>query len=257
LLNCCHNVERPISAIGSPPLRVILADSQAIFRAGIANILMSEPDICIVAQTGDFGQTLAAVSVQDADVLFFEHGLSPTPAEAVEEILKRAPRILIVILVDNAVEQDTVDYFRRGVRGLVPRGIAPELLVRCVRKVAEGETWLDNQGINWLIKAFRAQATQARTTEGKHRLSEKEMLIISGVTRGLRNREIAHEIGTSEQVVKNYLRKIYDKLGINDRLELALYTVHERLLEPRPSVAIGMLDQGQPAVQGIPPSRSS
>jgi DNA-binding NarL/FixJ family response regulator len=246
-----------VPAIGSPPLRIILADSQAIFRAGIAKILMSERGIRVVAQTGDLGQTLAAVSAQDAEVLFFEHNLSPAPAEAVAEILKRAPRLLIVVLVENAVERDTVDYFQRGVRGLVTRGIAPELLVRCVRKVAEGETWLDNQGINWLVKAFRAQAAQLRTTEGKHRLNEKEMLIISGVARGLRNREIAHEIGTSEQVVKNYLRKIYDKLGINDRLELALYTVHERLLEHRPGVAAGVLEPGQPAGQDISSSSSA
>jgi DNA-binding NarL/FixJ family response regulator len=211
------------------PIRVVLADSQAIFRVGISKILSAEPDIQVVGQVETLGQTLAAAPA--ADVLLFETGLSPTPAEALAEVLKRVPSALAIALVSDLTEQDTVEFLRRGVRGIVTRAIAPELLVRCVRKVFQGEIWLDNRGVNWVMKAFRAQAAQLRSADPKHRLSEKELLIISGVTQGLRNKDIAKEIGTTEQVVKNYLRKIYDKLAINDRLELALYTVHERLLE--------------------------
>jgi DNA-binding CsgD family transcriptional regulator len=120
------------------------------------------------------------------------------------------------------------------------------LLVRCVRKVAAGETWLDKQSVNWVIQAYRSQALQGSAPKHQLRLSEKEMLIISGVTQGLKNKDIAREVGTTEQVVKNYLRKIYDKLQVTDRLELALYSMHHRLLdgyiprparEPRPRVA--------------------
>ncbi len=213
------------------PIRVILADSQAIFRVGISKILSAESDLQVVAQVETLGQTLAALASTPADVLLFETGLSPTPAEALSEVLKRCPNLCVIALVSDLSEPETVDFLRRGVRGMVSRAVAPELLVRCVRKTFEGETWLDNRGINWVMKAFRTQAAQLRSADPKHRLTEKELLIISGVTQGLRNKDIAQEIGTTEQVVKNYLRKIYDKLGINDRLELALYTVHERLLE--------------------------
>jgi len=213
------------------PIRVILADSQAIYRVGIAKILSAEPDLRVVAQAETLGQAFAALTQSTADVMLFEAALSPTPVEAVVEVLKRAPNLLMVVLVDSPREQETVDYLRRGVRGVVLRSIAPELLVRCVRKVFQGETWIDTRGINWVIKAFRNQSAQLRSADPRHRLSEKELLIIAGVTQGLRNKDIAVEIGTTEQVVKNYLRKIYDKLRINDRLELALYTVHEKLLE--------------------------
>ncbi len=215
------------------PIRVILADSQAIFRVGISKILSAEADLNVVAQVETLGQTIAALASMEADVLLFETGMSPTPSEAISEVLKRTPNLCVVVLVGELTEAETVDYLRRGVRGIVTRSIAPELLVRCVRKTFQGETWLDNRGINWVMNAFRAQAAQLRSADPKHRLTEKELLIISGVTQGLRNKDIAQEIGTTEQVVKNYLRKIYDKLGINDRLELALYTVHERLLESR------------------------
>jgi DNA-binding NarL/FixJ family response regulator len=97
--------------------------------------------------------------------------------------------------------------------------------------VHEGETWLDSKGINWVIEAYRAQASQLTSPRSRMKLSPKELEIIAGVTQGLRNKDIAQEVGTTEQVVKNYLRKIYDKLGVSDRLELALYCMHHRLLE--------------------------
>jgi DNA-binding CsgD family transcriptional regulator len=124
------------------------------------------------------------------------------------------------------------------------------LLVRCVRKVAAGETWLDKQSVNWVIQAYRTQALQGTAPRQQLRLSEKEMLIISGVTQGLKNKDIAREVGTTEQVVKNYLRKIYDKLQVLDRLELALYSMNHRLLEgyvPEPVRTAGSLGEpGRP-----------
>jgi len=116
-------------------------------------------------------------------------------------------------------------------RGVVPRSIAPDLLIKCVRKIAEGETWIDNQSISWVIEAYRSQATTLTDPRVQPKLSKKELAIISCITRGMRNKEIAYQIGTTEQVIKNYLRKVYDKLGVSDRLELALYCLHHELLK--------------------------
>jgi two-component system nitrate/nitrite response regulator NarL len=220
-------------------IRIILADSEAIFRMGMARIFSSESDLDVVAQTDTLPQTAVAVAETPADVILFEAGLSPTPAEAVSEVMRRSllPAAKLILVTQPAGEQETVDYLRRGVRGILTRTVSPELLVRCVRKVASGETWLDKQGVNWVIQAYRSQALQSSAPKQQLRLSEKEMLIISGVTQGLKNKDIAREVGTTEQVVKNYLRKIYDKLQITDRLELALYSMHHRLLDgyiPRP-----------------------
>ncbi len=211
-------------------LKVLLADSQAIYRVGIRKIFALEDELRVVAQAETLGQTLAAASKFSPDVILFESGICPNPAEAVGEVSKRAPSARIVVIAENIDEEATIEYFRRGVRGIVPRSISPDLLVRCVRKVAAGETWLDNQGINWVIEAYRAQATQLTSPRPKTKLSDKELLIVSCVTQGMKNKEIATEIGTTEQVVKNYLRKVYDKLGVSDRLELALYCIHHRLL---------------------------
>ncbi len=217
---------------GSPdPIRVIVADSEPIFRVGVRKIVAVEDDIRIVAQVESAATALTAVGRFQADLILFECGLSESPREAVSSMLASAPSLKIVLVMIEPTEEDTVEFLRRGVRGIVTRSIGPDLLVKCIRKVHAGETWLDNKGVNWVIEAYRAQAAQLTSPSSRIKLSTKELQIIAGVTQGLRNKDIAQEVGTTEQVVKNYLRKIYDKLGVSDRLELALYCMHHRLLE--------------------------
>ncbi len=221
-------------------IRVILADSQAIFRVGIRKIFALEDDIRVVAQVETLGQLFAALGKYPVDVILFESEISANPAEALSEVLRRVPSARVILVTDEEDPDETVDYLRRGVSGIVTRAITPDLLVRCVRKVADGETWLDNKGVNWVIEAYRTQATQLTSPRSKTHLSDKELMIISCVTQGMKNKDIAQEVGTTEQVVKNYLRKVYDKLGVSDRLELALYCVHHRLLDgvkPRTAAA--------------------
>jgi len=213
---------------------VILADGQAIYRVGIRKIFAVEDDIRVVAQAETLPQALAAAGKIQSDVVLLELAICPNPSEAISEILKRQPNAAMIVLTPDMSQETTVEYLRRGVRGIVGRTITPDLLVKCVRRVAGGETWLDNRGVNWLLDAYRSQAQQLISPTTKARLSEKELMIIAGVTKGLRNKEIAGEVGTTEQVVKNYLRKIYDKLGVSDRLELALYCIHHELLKNIP-----------------------
>ncbi len=229
------------------PVKVLLADTQAIYRVGIRKIFALEDDIRVVAQAETLGQTLAAAAKSAPDVVLFEGAISPNPAEAITEVMKRAPNAKVVVIAGESEEDDTVEFLRRGVRGIVSRAVAPELLVRCIRKVAAGETWLDNQGVNWVIEAYRQQAAQLTSPRPKTRLTDKELLIVSCVTQGMKNKEIASEVGTTEQVVKNYLRKVYDKLGVSDRLELALYCIHHRLLHKQEQA-----DQAKAAAAGAP-----
>jgi DNA-binding NarL/FixJ family response regulator len=242
----------------APRLRVIIADSEAIFRVGMSKIFATQADLEVVAQTETLAQTLSTIASTPADVVLFEAGLSPNPADAISEVVRRVdPRTKIILVTSRAGEQETVDYLRRGIRGILARAITPELLVRCVRKVAAGETWLDKQGVNWVIDAYRSQAMHGNAPQQRLRLSEKEMMIIGGVTQGMKNKDIAREVGTTEQVVKNYLRKIYDKLNVADRLELALYSMHHRLLEgygfPEPEALPANGDASQPP----PPAQSA
>jgi DNA-binding NarL/FixJ family response regulator len=227
-----ENVEQPHENDGNGQfIRVILADTQAIFRAGLRKIFALEDDIRVVGQAETLAQTLSAAKKFSADILIFESALAPDPAEAVSDLLRQNAGLKLVVVTPEANEELTLDLFRRGAQGIVSREVEPELLVDCLRKVAQGESWLDSKGIHWVMEAYRTQGTRPTGSRPKVQLTPKESLIVSCVTQGMKNKEIAVRVGTTEQVVKNYLRKVYDKLGVADRLELALYCLHNRVLD--------------------------
>jgi two-component system, NarL family, nitrate/nitrite response regulator NarL len=215
----------------SPLIRVILADTQAIFRAGLRKIFALEDDIRVVGQAETLPQTQSAVTKFSADVLIFESALAPNPVEAVAELLRLSPQLNIVVVTPAADEQLTLDLFRRGAHGILSREVEPEILVECLRKVAAGEPWLESQAIHWVMEAYRGHSLRPSGARPKFQLTPKETLIVSCVTQGMKNKEIAVRVGTTEQVVKNYLRKVYDKLGVADRLELALYCLSHHVVD--------------------------
>src|SRR5271165_6046410 len=212
-------------------VRVIVADTQAIFRAGLRKVFALEDDIRVVGQAETLAQTQSAVAKFSADVLIFEAALTPNPVDAVSELLRQYPLLRFVVVTPNADEELTLELFRRGTHGIVSREVEPELLVECLRKVVAGETWLDSQAVHWVMEAYRNQNSRPSGSRPKVQLTPKETLIVSCVTQGMKNKEIALRVGTTEQVVKNYLRKVYDKLGVADRLELALYCLNHRVVE--------------------------
>jgi two-component system, NarL family, nitrate/nitrite response regulator NarL len=208
---------------------VILADSQAIYRVGMRKVFAPDSGVAVVAEADNLQSLQDTVQRVPADVLLLEGAMITGNANAVPAVVRLAPDLKIIVQAASTDESHTVDLYRRGVRGIIPRSISPDLLVKCVRKIAAGETWIDNQSVNWVIEAYRSQAGNMANPRNQPRLNQKEMLIIAGITQGKRNKEIAYQLGTTEQVVKNYLRKIYDKLGVSDRLELALYCLHHQL----------------------------
>lgn len=219
----------PKEVPAKPGIRLIMADSQAIYRVGMRKVFAVEQDIDVVVQVDSIVNLLTALPHHPADVLVMEGNLLAGKASAIADILHLAPDLKIIVQATAADEAHTVELYRRGVRGIIPRSISPDLLVKCVRKIAAGETWIDNQSVTWVIEAYRTQASALASPKNQPRLSPKELAIISCITQGKRNKEIAYQLGTSEQVIKNYLRKIYDKLGVSDRLELALYCLHHQI----------------------------
>ena len=212
-------------------VRVIVADTQAIFRAGLRKVFALEDDIRVVGQAETLAQTQSAVAKFTADVLIFEAALTPNPVDAVAELLRQHPQLRVVVVTPIADEDLTLELFRRGAHGIVSREVEPELLVECLRKVVAGDTWLDSQAVRWVMEAYRNQNSRPSGSRPKVQLTPKETLIVSCVTQGMKNKEIALRVGTTEQVVKNYLRKVYDKLGVADRLELALYCLNHHVVD--------------------------
>ncbi|MGA2967489.1 MAG: response regulator transcription factor [Terriglobales bacterium] len=216
---------------GKDAIRVIVADTQAIFRAGLRKIFALEDDIRVVGQAESLDQTVAAMQKFSADIVIFEAALAPNPGDAVSDLLRQSASCRFVVVLQEPDQEMTLDLFRRGVHGIVSREIEPETLVECLRKVAQDEPWLESRAIAWVMQAYRTQGLRPAGARSKVSLTPKEALIVSCVTQGMKNKEIALRVGTTEQVVKNYLRKVYDKLGVADRLELALYCLNHRVVE--------------------------
>jgi DNA-binding NarL/FixJ family response regulator len=216
---------------GKGTIRIIVADTQAIFRAGLRKIFALEDDIRVVGQAESLDQTIVAIQRFSADIVIFEATLAPNPAEAVSDLLRQSATCRLVVVLQEPDQEMTLELFRRGAHAIVSREVEPEVLVECLRKVAQGEPWLESRAVGWVMQAYRTQGVRPAGSRPKVSLTPKESLIVSCVTQGMKNKEIALRVGTTEQVVKNYLRKVYDKLGVADRLELALYCLSHRVVE--------------------------
>ena len=158
-----------------PGIRVILADSQAIYRVGMRKVFALEDDIRVVAQAETLENLYASLQRFPTDVVLLEGQLIAGTVDAIPQFVRRAPNAKLIVQVSESDESNTVELYRRGVRGVVPRSISPDLLVKCVRKIAEGETWIDNKSINWVIEAYRAQATTLTDPKVQPKLSKKEL----------------------------------------------------------------------------------
>lgn len=206
---------------GAVVINVVIADHQAIFRAGIAKILAVEDDLRIVGQPGSMQQLLICLEKLRAEVLLLSSGFASRLTEVVE--LGQLRSISVIILAENT--EPAAQFTKTGVKGVVYRSVPGDCMVDTVRRIARGETYIQSQG------AVGGDPNQDIVgTRVRDRLSEKEIRIMAAVVRGFKNRDIAMQLYTSEQVVKNALRNIFDKTGVSDRLELALFVLHHRVL---------------------------
>jgi len=202
-------------------LKIILADNQAIFRTGVAKVLAVEDDLRIVAQADNSEKMMMALEKFHASVMIFGSDLQANLQDVVEAA--RRLKTKLVLIADTG--QDSRHYLANGVSGVIYRNVSGEALVQCVRKVNKGETWV--QDTHESKETAENDLVGARVRD---RLTAKELKIVALIVQGYKNKEIAVQLGTTEQVIKNYLRNVYDKIGVSDRLELALFTIHHRIL---------------------------
>jgi DNA-binding NarL/FixJ family response regulator len=222
-------------------LKIILADNQAIFRAGIAKVLAVEDDVRIVAQAQTVEQAMVAIEKFRGSVMIYASNFLPDTARLVS--LARESGIQLVVIAESNELPER--YLNAGVLGLIFRSVDGAELLRCVRKVSGGEVYVqDLRSVS--LNADSDDFVGARVRD---RLTPKELKIVALIVQGFKNKEIANQLGTTEQVVKNYLRNVYDKIGVSDRLELALFTIHHRILAEAAAASAATM-RGMPANPG-------
>jgi DNA-binding NarL/FixJ family response regulator len=172
----------PDEGAGNAQIRIILADSQTVYRVSVRKVFALEDDIRVIAQADTLAGLNGAIERFPTDVVLLEDNLLSGTVDAIPDLVCRSPQLKIIVQSAQNDESNTVELYLRGVRGIIPRSISPDLLVKCVRKIAAGEIWIDNQSINWVIKAYRSRA---RTQPC---LLSKELAIITCITQGNRNK---------------------------------------------------------------------
>ncbi|HEY4933300.1 MAG TPA: response regulator transcription factor [Terriglobales bacterium] len=224
-------------------INVIVADHQAIFRAGVAKVLAVEDDLRIVGQPQSSEQVLNALEHLRAHVALLSTRFLPLFSE-IQAITARHNTAILVLAEPG---DEASPFVAMGAQGVVYRSINGPSIVEAVRRLARGESFVHTP--NTPVTEISEDLVGMRVRD---RLSEKELRIVAAVVRGYKNREIAMQLYTTEQVVKNALRAIFDKIGVSDRLELALFVLHHRMLAH--ATAAVRIDTEPPRIKrgGIP-----
>jgi len=198
------------------PIRIIIADDHAIFREGLRRLLVSEKDFVVIAEASDGKEAVLLTQKLKPDIVLLDLAMPRVPGmEALRE-LAHAKVSAYTILLTAAIEPFEISSaMRLGARGVVLKASPPELLLRCIRAVSEGEYWIGSG----LLKDW---AHLGQGPGGGSELTSREVEIVSAIKTGRSNKEIAAQMSISEETVKRHLSNIYAKLGISSRLELAL-----------------------------------
>src|SRR5450432_4180087 len=215
-------------------IRVVIADDHPIVRDGLRKLLSIESDIEVVGEAGDGREVLEVIQDVEPDVLLLDlrmpnlDGLS-----ALQALQQTNKRTRVIVLTASEDKNEFVQAMKLGCSGIVLKQTAPDLIVKSIRKVHGGEIWLDSHTTAAVMRQFAAPGEIGGSGSGKSRerspLSTREREIVQLVAQGYKNKEMAEKMFISEQTVKNHLHNIFDKLGVSDRLELALYAIHKGL----------------------------
>src|SRR5512140_1290291 len=223
-------------------IRIVVADDHPIFRDGLCKLLALEEDFEVVAQAQDGRQVLDVLQQFEPDVLLLDLKMPGLDGLATLQKLQAAKnKTRVIVLTASDDKNEFVQAMKLGTSGIVLKQTATELLIKSIRKVHAGEIWLDSHTTAAVIRQFVANdevqqpsvqsMPAAPPTRERERspLSQREREIVALVAQGFKNKEMAEKMFISEQTVKNHLHNIFDKLGVSDRLELALYAIHNNL----------------------------
>jgi DNA-binding NarL/FixJ family response regulator len=212
-------------------IRIVIADDHPIFRAGLRRLLESEPGLDVVGEASDTAEAIRVARERRPDVLLLDLLMPGGGGLAVLRDLSTSGDAVRVIVLTAAIDRtEQLSAVQLGACGIVTKESATTVLLDCIRAVMAGDLWVDRDAVRDMAAALQLHPARRRAVTG---LTRRELEIVAAIVDGASNKEIAERTGLREQTVKNHLQRIYDKLGVSTRLELASYAVHHRLLADR------------------------
>jgi len=204
------------------PIRLIIADDHAIFRDGLRRLLATQPDFQVIGEASDGKEAISLAQSMKPDVLLLDLAMPRVPGMEVLRELSRQEMPVRTILLTAAIQPFAVtSALQLGARGIVLKASPPEMLLKSIRSVHEGQFWVGSEPVS-------SWAKPGQSTSG-FGLTSREVEIISAIKKGSSNREIAGQLAISEETVKRHLSNIYGKLGVSSRLELAVLASEQHL----------------------------
>ena len=212
-------------------IKVLIADDHAVFRDGLRKLLEGADEISVVGEASNGNDCIKMLDKFRPDILLLDLRMPEKDGLGVlTEVNFESLATRVIVLTAAEDDRDVIRAMRLGARGMVLKQSASDLLLKSIRQVHDGEIWLDNRMTAEVIDAFKKSAESGQRRE-KPLLSDREKEVVRLVAQGFHNREIGEKLFISEQTVKNHLHNIFDKLGVSDRLELALYAIHHKLVD--------------------------
>ena len=219
----------------SAPIRIVIADDHPIFREGLRRLLESDPGLVVVGQAGDGDDAVRAVLEHKPDILLLDLSMPKGGGlAALRELGEQRVPVKTVVLTAAIDGDEAVQALGAGARGIVLKESATQVLFKCVRAVAAGEFWVGHGQVADLLNSLAEDRRQTRARASAAVLTRRERQLVAAIVEGATNKDIAQQLNLSEQTVKNHLSNIFDKMGVSNRLELALYALHHKLLEDGP-----------------------
>ena len=218
---------------------IVVADGTRIHTQLLADALRNDRGLQVAAAASNSEELLAAITRVPIDVVVIAHNLDDQPGrgtQVLREMRALRPQIKGVILLDSSKPQDVLECFRAGAKGIFSKQERLESLCKCIRSVHEGQIWARSVDLDHALEALTSlPLVRATNHKGMELLSAREREVIQHLAAGLTNREIALTLSLSPHTVKNYLFRIFDKLGVSSRTELLYLTMNNSQAQPQRS----------------------
>ena len=214
----------------SPQIRIVIADDHPLFREGLRTLLESDTRFVVVGEAGDASEAVQSVRLHTPDVLLLDLAMPEASGlEALRLLTVDPPPTRAIVLTAAIGRMETVQAVQLGARGVVLKADASGVLFESIAAVVAGHFWLGSQQLPDQEAALKKSLSPMADAGRDFDLSPREKEIVVALADGLTNRDIAERFGLSEITVKHHLRSIFDKCGVSNRLELALFALRRGL----------------------------